>query len=163
MLMGAEVTLAAVIAVPALASLPVAPVVKVKGPWDCAWKGMWNPVLPPPTSVEAPPEGDPTCAAVALAEMPASWTCVAEASPLLRSATATSMASPRCATEGEAVAEATVRVAGFCTVAGPAVAAGAITAGAPVPPGPGAGGAEREAPRPATGEEQRGRCAAPRA
>src|SRR5229473_53439 len=30
--------------------------------------------------------------------------------------------------EGEAVTEATVRVAGFCTVAGPAVAAGGVTA-----------------------------------
>src|SRR5260370_26430440 len=135
MLMGDAVTPAAVTAVPALASLPVAPVVTVKGPSDSALKGMWNTVLLPPASVEAPPEGDPTCAAVALAEMPTSWTCVAEASPLLRSATATSMASPRCASDGEAVTEATVRGAGFCTVAGPAAAAGAVPAGSPVPLG----------------------------
>ncbi len=150
MLMGAEVTLAALTAVPALASLPVAPVVKVKGPSDCAVKGMWKTVLLPPASVEAPPEGDPTCVAVALAEMPASCTCVAEASPLLRSATATSMASPRCASEGEAITEATVRLAGFCTVAGPAAAAGAVTAVPALASVPEAEAVKERLPLPAT-------------
>src|SRR5260370_32411051 len=148
MLMGAEVTLAALTAVPALASLPVARVVNVKGPSDSALKGMWNTVLLPPASVEAPPEGDPTCAAVALAEMPTSWTCVAEASPLLRSATATSMASPRCASDGEAVTEATVRGAGVCTLARPPPAAGPVPAGPPFASVAVAGGAEAAPPPP---------------
>src|SRR6267143_334019 len=40
MLIAAEVTAAALIAVPALASVPVAPVVRVKVPSDCAVKAM---------------------------------------------------------------------------------------------------------------------------
>src|SRR6266852_6574539 len=91
----------------------------------------------------------------------AALTCVAEASPLLRSATATSMASPRCASDGEAVTEATVRVAGFCTVAGPAAAAGAVTAVPAFASVPEAEAVKARLPLPATEYVQTNDCVAP--
>ena len=94
MLIGAEVTLLAVSEVPALTSRPVAPLLSVKDPSDFATKGMWNTALPPPGMVCAA-VGEPACVAVALAEMPDSATSAALASPSFRTATETSIASPR--------------------------------------------------------------------
>ncbi len=94
MLIAAEVTAAALRAVPALASVPVAPVVSVKVPSDCAVKAMWSTALPLPGTVCAAGSG-PDWTAVALAETPESCTRSAAASPSLRSATETSIASPR--------------------------------------------------------------------
>src|SRR5207302_9888201 len=76
-----------------------------------------------PQASSATAAGAAPCVAVALAEVQESATCMAGASPSLRTATATSMASPRWASEGDAVTEATMRLAGFCTVAVPAFAA----------------------------------------
>ena len=105
----------------ALASVPEAPLVAMNVPLDTAVNGTWKTALEPPAIDAAGPF--PETAAVA--------------SPLFCTVTATSMAPPTCTSDGVATTDVTVRLAGFCTVAGPAVAGPAETgmaAFASVPP-----------------------------
>src|SRR2546428_12208922 len=74
--------------------------------------------------------GEPACAAVVLAEMADSCTFSALASPSLRNATATSIASPRWTREGVAITDAMVRLAGLWTVADQAGPPGGASGGA---------------------------------
>src|SRR6266849_3656152 len=121
---------------------------------------MWKTVLAPP-AICATAAGAIPCVAVALAEMPESATCLAGASPSLRRATATSIASPRCASEGDAVTEATVRLAGFCTVAVPAFAAGGARVFPALASVPEAEAESESEPLPETEYVQTNDCAAP--
>ena len=119
----------------ALASVPEAPLVAMNVPFDTAVNGTWKTALEPPAIDAA--GALPETAAVALPETPNGWTSSAAASPLFCTVTATSMAPPTCTSDGVATTDVTVRLAGFCTVAGPAVAGPAETgmaAFASVPP-----------------------------